>query len=464
MNTTYLNPQGAESTLSTESTHSNLSPSTAHFLPYQLAWINDASPLKIIEKSRQIGLTYADAYDSVRKACGFGGFLDVWISSRDENTARRYIDQCKQWALKLHIEAEDLGYRIIEREKDLGAYVLRFATDLCIYSLSSTPDALVGKTGHIKLDEFAIHRDGRELYRIAKPCTTWGGQLSIISTHRGDNSVFNNILRDIKERGNPMGWSHHRVTLHDAVGQGLVERINARTGRAETRETFLQRLRAECLDQEQWHQEYCCNPGSDTAAFLSYQLLTPCEEPNCIQPFDYLTADSSPNPLYVGVDVARLHDLCVIDVGELIGDVIWDRLRIELRNQTFSVIEQELFRILALPRLQRCCIDATGLGMQLAERARERFGWKVEKVTFTDALKERLAFDLRTAFEERRLRIDSHPELRADLRALRRTVTEAGNLRFIGDSPDSHCDRFWAKALRQHAAATPVKTAGAAVA
>ena len=30
-----------------------------------------------------------------------------------------------------------------------------------------------------------------------KPCTTWGGQLSIISTHRGVNTVFNEILNSI---------------------------------------------------------------------------------------------------------------------------------------------------------------------------------------------------------------------------------------------------------------------------
>ena len=36
-----------------------------YFLPYQCDWIFDTSRLKIIEKSRQIGITYADAYDSV---------------------------------------------------------------------------------------------------------------------------------------------------------------------------------------------------------------------------------------------------------------------------------------------------------------------------------------------------------------------------------------------------------------
>ena len=53
------------------------------FLPYQLEWILDRSSLKLIEKSRQIGITYADAYDSVKKASKRWRPNDVWISSRD---------------------------------------------------------------------------------------------------------------------------------------------------------------------------------------------------------------------------------------------------------------------------------------------------------------------------------------------------------------------------------------------
>src|SRR5439155_2209196 len=158
--------------------------------------------------------------------------------------------------------------------------------------------------GHIKLDEFAIHRCQRELYRIAKPCTTWGGQLSIISTHRGDLTVFNEILRGIKEQGNLMGWSHHRVTLQYAVEEGLAERINECSGANQTRESFLQRLRAECLDEEQWLQEYCCVPAADSSSFLSYELITSGESPDCLRPFSYLqgsTGDPPTGPLYVGV-------------------------------------------------------------------------------------------------------------------------------------------------------------------
>jgi phage FluMu gp28-like protein len=427
------------------------------FLPYQRAWIDDHSPLKIIEKSRQIGLTYADACDSVRKAAHRTRANDVWVSSRDEPTARVYLNYCKRWAKALHYAAQDLGQQIIHHEKDLTAHVLKFSTGFCIYSLSSSPDALVGKTGHIKLDEFAIHKDQRELFRVAKPCTTWGGQLSIISTHRGANSVFNEILRSIKEQGNPMGWSHHRVTLEDAVRDGLVERINLVTGQKHSRQQFIDELRSGCLDEEQWQQEYCCQPSDENSAFISWDLITAAEFPNCFKGFNYL--EQCENPLYCGVDVARKKHLCVIDVGEKIGDVIWDRYRLELHDKTFSEIEHELWRILSFPKLRRCCIDATGLGMQLAERAKERFGWKAEPVTFTATVKEELAFELRRAFEDKRLRIQPSPELRTDLRGIKKEVTVSGNIRFVSDEvgsdgpgAPSHCDRFWAKALRQHAA------------
>lgn len=435
---------------------------SSYFLPYQLRWLDDDSPLKLMEKSRQIGMTYVDAYDSVIKASHATKPADVYVSSRDLVTTRLYLEQCAHWARFLNVAAEDIGEQIIYNEKkQITALVLRFASGCRIYSLSSEPDALVGKHGHIKLDEFAAHEKPRLLYRYAMPCTTWGYQLSILSTHRGRECVFNQIITEITQKGNPMRWSHHRVTIQDAIAQGLVEKINQKSGRNDSAETFQANLRAKCMDEEQWLQEFCCVPADESSAFITYEMLATCEAANCMKPLSYLQSSADwkvgATTFYVGVDVARKEHLCVIDVGERIGDVVWDRLRIELQNQTFTEIEHELWPILELPQVKRCCIDATGLGMQLAERAKARFGWKVEPISFTQSMKEELAFTLRCAFEDRTVRIDTDPKLRADLRGIKKEVTSAGNIRFVGESEDSHCDRFWAKALRQHAAKHKVK-------
>ncbi len=432
-----------------------------YFMPYQAAWINDPGNLKICEKGRQIGLSYADSYDSVRKAAVKNG-KDVWVMSRDEVQAKQYILYCKRWSNVLKYAAQDLGEQVFQMDngRPVKIQVLTFASGASIYALSSNPDAIVGKTGHVKLDEFALHKDQRTLYAVAKPVIQWGGTLSIISTHRGAQTVFNEIITDIKERGNPMGWSLHTIPIQIAVEQGIVEKINAVAGRNESREAWLARQRAECLDEESWLQEYCCVPADESSAFITYDMISACEDDCAAKGFAYL--ETCTNPVYIGFDVARTHDLSVIDVEEKIGDVFWERMRIEMRGRSFSEQEFELARLMHLQSVRRCCIDSTGLGTQLAERATARWGFRAEGVRFTGPVKEELAFPLRAAHEDRTLRYPRSDALRADLRGIKKETTEAGNIRFVGESADSHCDRFWAKALALHAGKT-VQSMGAMI-
>ena len=412
---------------------------------------------------------------------------DVWVMSRDEAQAKQYIRYCKHWASILHYAAADYRERVftLRNGKAVQVQVLGFASRASIFALSSNPDAIVGKTGHVKLDEFALHKDQRTLYAVAKPVIQWGGTLSIISTHRGAQTVFNEIITDIQQRGNRMGWSLHTVPIQKAVEQGLVEKINAANAagartflsaslepagladknvrapaasavRDQRREEWLARQRAECIDEEQWLQEYCCVPADEAAAFISYDLLNACTDPELrLLTFEELIEAALRTPhsaLYLGVDVARKQDLCVLDVGERIGDVVWDRQRLELLNRPFAELEEELYRLLRLPQLKRACLDATGLGLQLAERAREKFDWKIEPITFTARSKEELATGLKIELEKRQLRLVDDEKLRSDLRGIRKETTLSGNTRYAGESQGSHCDRFWAKALRQFAA------------
>src|SRR5215471_3198628 len=96
----------------------------AFFLPYQLRWLNDHSPLKIIEKSRQIGMTFTDAYDSVKKVIRKGARLDIWISSRDEAQAKLYVEDCAKWAAFFNCGAKDFGQIVLDEKTKASAYVL----------------------------------------------------------------------------------------------------------------------------------------------------------------------------------------------------------------------------------------------------------------------------------------------------------------------------------------------------
>ena len=108
----------------------------AIFLPYQAKWIEDDSRLKLIEKSRQIGLSWATAYAAVSRTALTTARLDQWVSSRDDIQAQLFLEDCKFWAGNLAIAAEDLGEQVLDPRDRQTAYVLRFASGRRINSTS----------------------------------------------------------------------------------------------------------------------------------------------------------------------------------------------------------------------------------------------------------------------------------------------------------------------------------------
>ena len=430
----------------------------ALLLPYQKRWVLDPARIKVMEKSRQIGISWASAYSLVRRKALADARYDAWVSSRDEIQARLFLDDCKRFAGILHTAVSDLGVQLVENEK---TYVLEFANGCRINSMSSSPDAQAGKRGDRLLDEFALHKDPRKLYQIAYPGITWGGQLEIVSTHRGSHNFFNELVAEIREKGNPKNFSLHRVTLEDALADGFLYRLQQKLAPDDERQEmdeadYFNFIKSGCADEESFLQEYMCVPADDASAFLSYDLIASCEyekTPAGLAETSNL-ADLEGPALYIGVDVGRRKDLTCIWVNELAGDRHLCRRLIVLADRKFSEQEEILYRFLELPNMRRCCIDATGLGMQLAERAQERFGsYRVEGVNFSAPVKEALAYPVKAAFEDRNVRIPFDRNLQSDLRAIKKETTAAGNVRFSADRGENgHSDRFWALALAIHAA------------
>lgn len=430
-------------------------------LGYQKRWVLDNSQLKLMEKSRQIGISWASAYSMVRRKSLAGVRYDGWVSSRDEIQARLFLEDCKHFAQILHTAVSEFGVQIVEDEK---TYVLGFASGVKINSMSSSPDAQAGKRGDRLLDEFALHKDPRKLYAIAYPGITWGGQLEMVSTHRGSHNFFNELVTEVREKGNPKNISLHRVTLEDALNDGFLYRLQEKLAPDDPRQAFDEAdyfnfVKSGCADEESFLQEYCCVPADDASAFLTYDMIAACEyertPANWSDPSD-LSDLSDKSDLYLGGDVGRKKDLSCFWLNELSGGRHLCRRLITLRNMKFSAQEEILYRLLALPGMRRCCIDATGLGMQLAERAQERFGkYYVEGIHFSGPVKEDLAYPVKAAFEDLNLRIPFDRNLQADLRAIKKETTAAGNIRFSADrSENGHADRFWALALALHAAST----------
>ncbi|EKF9413605.1 hypothetical protein GWZ58_06800 [Vibrio cholerae] len=421
------------------------------FLPFQSAWIKDGSRLKLMEKSRQIGLSWSGAYACVERTGAQGAQHDQWVSSRDDLQARLFIEDCKMWANIVNLAARDLGEVMINERDKTSAYVLEFANGRRIHSMSSNPDAQAGKRGGRVLDEFALHPDPRKLWSIAYPGITWGGNLELISTHRGSNNFFNQLVREIKERGNPKNISLHTVTLQRALDDGFLFKLQQRLPHDDERQdmdeaAYFDFIRAGCADEESFQQEYMCNPANDDVKFLDYAMITGCEYG---QYEDWNKIEDG--SLFCGVDIGRKKDLTVLWVLEKQGDVFYTRHVETMEKMRKSDQEKILYPWFA--KAERICIDATGLGIGWADDAQDMFGtYRVEAVNFSNSVKESLAYPVRNAMEDKKLRIPYDEKIRADLRLVQKTTTSAGNIRFVADSTDDgHADRFWALALAMHA-------------
>lgn len=421
-------------------------------LPYQYGWLADTGRIKIWEKSRRIGATYVQALEDVID-CLSGTVNAVWFTSADESAAREYIYYCDEWLEEIRRLAASTAFELpADLAGALRTREISFTNNTRINALSSNPNAFRSKGGKVCIDEFAHHKSDALLWKAAKPCITWGFPLRILSTHNGKNSLFFRFIESVRE--GRLKWNRHRTDIYEAAEQGIYGMITGAPPTAEETAQWLAEIRSDCFDESAWQEEYCCIPSDEKTAFIPYTLLQGCYAP----PVEVLQGDD----IYAGVDIGRKTDLTVIWRLVKRGTLLYTADITVMQNEAFSKQKEILFKLLAPASLRRVCIDATGIGMQLAEETEAAFGAvKVEKIHFTSAVKEELAFGLKRRFEDRTVYIPDDPETSADIHSVRKSITVAGNIRFnAAGISGTHADRFWALALALHAAGTPAVSDG----
>lgn len=421
-------------------------PRQGYFLPYQAKWITDTARLKIVEKSRRVGLTYVQSYEDTVDASKQSDPMDVWFSSADETAAREYIRYCEQWTKLYNVAAEFLGEIILDKKNDVKAYSIEYATSKRIYALSSSPNAFRSKGGKLVLDEYAFHKDPEAMWKAASPTITWGFPARVLSTYNGKGNRYYRMVEDAK-KGNK--WSLHTVTIEDAVRQGLVSKILGHKASAEEIASFLADCRDIAGDEETYQQEYMCQPIDEATAWLTWEMIVSAEHPDAGKPELY-----AGGPCFVGNDIGRRRDLSVIWVLEKVGDVLWTREVVSMKGRSFAEQDAEMDRIFATYQVRRLCKDQTGMGEKPVEDDKLRYGAsRVEGLLFSGPVKQDLAVAGKQQFEDRRLRIPGSRAIRESHHSVRKVTTVAGNPRFDADRSEAgHADEFWAHMLAIHAA------------
>jgi len=209
-------------------------------------------------------------------------------------------------------------------------------------------------------------------------------------------------------------------------------------------------LRAAADDEDTWLQEYECVFLADAENYIPLDLVIACESEQAT--LELPANFQAQGPLYLGVDIGRKKDRTVVWLKEKLGDVLVTRAVTVLQRTPFQA--QRSLISLFMPGVARACIDATGIGAQLAEDLAREWGAKVEQVVFNLENKEKMATAQKTAFENRLERIPAAAFLRRSINAVKRFTSPTGHFRFDAERTDQgHADEFWASALATAAAA-----------
>ena len=229
--------------------------------PLQRKFIDDAAQYKLGVTTRQWGKSTVTSGEAVHNCLVDPGTKWVCMSAGERQSVE-WLNKAKEWqaAYQLVIKdvAEDRGGLA---EGLLRSAEIQFTNGSRIIAIPANPSTARGYSANIILDEFAYHEDPDAIWSAMFPSTTnrlagtfldrWRAmvkgedtnirrdlKLRVVSTFNGRNNKFFNLWERAKENG----YSAHKVTIHDAIADGMP--LDA------------EKLRLALDDADAWAQEY----------------------------------------------------------------------------------------------------------------------------------------------------------------------------------------------------------------
>lgn len=389
-------------------------------MDHQKEWLEDQSDLKLGEKGRRTGITYAEALDDtiIASSARSAGGDNVFYIGDTKDKGREFIGYVAHFARVVAKELVDVEEFLFEDQLDDGtskfisAYRVKFASGFRVEALSSRPENIRGLQGVVVIDEAAFHKDVRAVLDAVNALLIWGGKIRVISTHNGVLNPFNELIQEAK--AGKVSYNLHFIPFQKAVDNGLFKRVCLTRGKIwsqEAQDEWEAKIRgAYGVRTAQMRQELDAIPSDAAGSALSRVMIennsdrtipvlrwalpdafksAPADERKRIME-TWLRETLRPvldklDPTCrhdFGQDFARSGDGSVIIVNELGRDLVRrGKLVIELRNVPFETQRDVVFYLGdALPRFGHGAFDATGNGAYLAEVANQKWGERVSEI------------------------------------------------------------------------------------
>lgn len=422
-------------------------------LAYQSRWCRETAPFAVCEKSRRIGISWADASERVIHASGGKG--NILYMSYNKDMTETYVEDCAAWAKYLQVAVRKKVEETILTDDDeqINRFRIEFDSGKRVIALSSNPRVLrsKGKPGDIViLDEAAFCDDLEALLKAAAAVVMWGGSVRVMSTHNSDDNPFNELVRNILAGRHPQ-YALHRITLDDAIADGLARRTFSVRGLAwypGAEEDWREEMVNGYTSREDADEELFCIPKKGGGTYFPRVLVesrmtdapvlrfdgtadfNALPEPaRRVEMEDWLhdnlrdpLADLVPERRHVfGMDFARSVHLSVFAPLE-IGETLRRRCPFLLELHNVPHLQQlQILRYICdrLPRFSGGCIDATGNGSFLAEAAVDAYGSIIEPVTISETWYRERMPKYKAAYEDDAISIPRSDAVLQDHRAIK---------------------------------------------
>lgn len=510
-------PQGPCNLNSSSAMHIKTAPdidsekdASRYLCPYQSEIVTCTHPLQYTEKANRVGMTWTDALRNVRRrlaekkrdylfttqnwngALEYGRYLDFWINIY--NLGKAIISRREEVMTFERIQPD--GSKIAVQEK-VGIYT--FVTGSRIILFSSAPWALQTFEGDVGWDEAAFHEAQERMWAAIATRLMWGFDVSVWSAHNGVGSWFNQVLGKIA-KGPDSGWHTRKITIYDAIADGIVEKINLRSGKNQTREEFLADCKRKALTPQIYAERFECAPSDAGTNITPWSVIeniatqpivrlhvvdemirsrfsraSDCRTDAAIaermdkmklwlgETFGPLVA--KPEHYRLGYDVAASGqgDLGSMWIAAKVGGRLQQRGLLTTQTEDWHFHNAAMSYFMEGLSAAKGCGDRTGLGREITWKAEQKYSGRFEGVTFSRESKGEMGARLMNMMQSGEFEIaatgpkQEDADIAMDIFSLQKHT--AGNgLSFVeAENPlnaASHCDIAWSAALSAHADAT----------
>jgi phage FluMu gp28-like protein len=467
-----------------------------YLCPFQIEGVLCDSRYQYTEKANRIGWTWLDALRNVRRrlaqpgrdylfttqnwngALEYGRYLDFWINIY--NLGKFVISKTEETITTR--TTNERGETLALQEK-VGVY--KFDGGSRIILFSSSPWGIQTFEGDVGWDEAAFHDQQEKMWAAIATRLQWGFDVSVWSAHNGIGSWFNQVLGKLAKAPGS-GWLCRKVTIYDAIEDGLVERINQRAGTNMTREEFLADCRKRALTPAIFAERFECNPSDAGSSIVPWSVVERSRVLDSITrahlgdheirelfgspsmdtkfrdklmkqwmhtTFEDLAAKEK---MRIGFDIAASGqgDLASLWIDAKTSRGLEHRGLLTTQTEDWDFLTVALMWFMQLPDAKGAG-DSTGLGRQITWTAEQRCGGRFIGVPFSRNSKSEMGSRLMAELTSGQclLAREEH-DVAMDIFALQKQVVN--NTLVFTESANplnaaSHCDMAWSKALASHA-------------